>query len=85
MKINIEGSEFSAIPQFLEDYMFKKLGVKQIMAEFHYLDTWGIQIDDLVNVFKSLYSSDYLIFHKEANLWCGSNCMYYYFAHKTIL
>jgi hypothetical protein len=36
LKIDIEGSEYSAIPQFLKEPGFKKLGVSMIATELHY-------------------------------------------------
>ena len=36
LKIDIEGSEYSAIPTFLKDPGFRKLGVSILVVELHY-------------------------------------------------
>ncbi len=44
LKLNIEGSEFVSVLDFLHDERFSSLQVSQIMMEIHYVESWGIKM-----------------------------------------
>jgi len=82
LKIDIEGNEYSALPDLLPSERFQNLGVSQILIEVHYFEPWGVYMDRVVAFFQMMHRANYRIFNKEPNLLCGPNCIEYSWIHK---
>ncbi len=72
LKLDIEGGEMAALTEMLDSGTLQKLGVKQLMVEFHLWD------DDLfrgfVRVINGLRQQGYLLFRKEFNPLDSGRC-----------
>jgi len=62
LKIDIEGGEWSALPQLLNDPGFERLGVQQMQIEFH----WA-RLSEAAPVFAALLRRGYAVFAREVN------------------
>ena len=63
LKLDIEGSELSAIPQFIKDGSIARLGVRQLLVEIHYPS-----FTELKNIIDLLINEGFLPFSKETNI-----------------
>jgi len=84
LKIDIEGSEWTAVPFFLEQPGFAQLRVAQILVELHF-GVFGADQRVVDRLFTTMRSAGYYPFSKEANLRCGAPCIEYSFIHFSRL
>ena len=82
LKIDIEGSEYTALQEFIDKQWFKDLNVQQIIIEIHYFVQWGQIRDDVIKLMNLFRDNDYHPFSKEPNLLCGPQCIEYSFIRK---
>lgn len=66
LKMDIEGGEMAALTEILTSGTLKKLGVKQLLVEFHLWDN-NEHWKPFVRVIDLLHQQGYLIFRKELN------------------
>jgi len=85
LKIDIEGNEYSALPDVIPSARFQSLEVSQILMEVHYFEPWGVYVDRVINFFQMMHRAGYRIFNKEPNLLCGPNCIEYSWIHKKFI
>lgn len=62
LKLDIEGSELTSMPQFIRDGTLDKLGVQQILVEFHFPS-----FNELARIIDLLAEHDFMSFSREAN------------------
>mmetsp|Transcript_21352 Transcript_21352/g.59285 ORF Transcript_21352/g.59285 Transcript_21352/m.59285 type:complete len:418 (-) Transcript_21352:32-1285(-) len=63
LKIDVEGAEFNALPQLLQDGTFERLQIQQVQIEIH-----RDQPHKVHNLLRAFYQAGYAIFHKEPNI-----------------
>jgi len=85
LKIDVEGNEYSALPDVISSERFQSLNVSQILIEVHYFEPWGVYADRVISFFSMMHKAGYRIFNKEPNLLCGSNCIEYSWIHKNFI
>ena len=62
-KIDVEGAEFSALPHLLNDGVFDKLGIQQVLIEVHRSSPATVH-----KLMEAFHRAGYVIFHKEPNI-----------------
>lgn len=82
LKVDIEGSEWGALPWALEQPEFSNLGIAIITVEMH-LGVYGAGagVPEVQEMFAAMALRGYFPFSREANLRCGPICMEYSFVH----
>lgn len=65
LKIDIEGGEFSALPEILASHALSALDVKMVLVEFHMWDPGAF--GDFVRLIAALAKDGYLLYRKEIN------------------
>ena len=88
LKIDIEGSEYSAMPPLFESIRKGTIKVNQIQIELHAASRYvHINPKDIAKLFDSADRAKMRIFHKERNHWgCdGFKCVEYAFVSESFL
>eukprot|EP00742_Colponemidia_sp_Colp-10_P002526 GILJ01002699.1.p1 GENE.GILJ01002699.1~~GILJ01002699.1.p1 ORF type:complete len:326 (-),score=29.51 GILJ01002699.1:134-1111(-) len=90
LKIDIEGSEWTAFEHFLADYgpgLFDAIKVQQISVELHLEHNkfhFGQLAHSLRPFIVQLQKAGYYMFAKESNIYC-EECMELSFIHKSLI
>lgn len=67
LKMDVEGAEWKAIPQIIESGMINK--VRQIGVEFHLSTRFGIGLQQMASIVKSIEDAGFIRFDSKYNPW----------------